>query len=65
MKPEHNQHQLKCLSGLPILSLKMNLFSDDEDTKIYAFLDLNENVYEADDSRISIIDFIILLMSSS
>lgn len=65
MKPEHNQHQLKCLSGLPIFSLKMNLFSDDEDTKIYAFLDLNENVYEADDSRISIIDFIILLMSSS
>lgn len=43
----------------------MNLFSDDEDTKIYAFLGLNENVYEADDSRISIIDFIILLMSSS
>lgn len=43
----------------------MNLFSDDEDTKIYASLDLNENVYEADDSRISIIDFITLLMSSS
>ena len=43
----------------------MNLFSDDEDTKIYASLDLNENVYEVDDSRISIIDFITLLMSSS